>query len=266
MNAKLALLGMLICVLAIPAAAEEQTRTGVYDAVLDENGLDTPNISTTELRRVLAEKSAIVFDVRTYEEYAISHIPGVINVAGKPESTREEFTSDANEIGRIVGADKVAKIVLYCGGPFCGKSKRVAADLLKAGYRNVRRYQLGIPVWRALGGLTEIEPEGIRYVLSRDQTAVFIDVRDSEAFQAGTLANARNIPASLVGPGSGGQEVKDAKQDGRLPMEDHNTRIVVFGKEASAARVVAQALARNAFHNVSYFAGTYAEMNALLRH
>ena len=87
--------------------------------------------------------------------------------------------------------------------------------LQKVGYGNVRRYQLGIPIWRALSGLTEIEPEGIRYVASRDQTAVFIDVRDSEAFQAGTLAQAVNIPASLVGPGSGGQEIKDKEDEKR---------------------------------------------------
>jgi hypothetical protein len=48
----------------------------------------------------------------------------------------------------------------------------------------VRRYQLGIPVWRALGGLTEIELEGLRYVLEGDRTAVFIDARDPKEFAA----------------------------------------------------------------------------------
>ena len=36
----------------------------------------------------------------------------------------------------------------------------------------VRRYQLGIPVWRGLGGLTEIVVEGTRYAREKDQTAV----------------------------------------------------------------------------------------------
>ena len=39
-------------------------------------------------------------------------------------------------------------------------------------------------------------------------------------------------------------------------MEDHNTRIVVFGADGAQARAVAEAVAREAFHNVSYFAGT----------
>jgi hypothetical protein len=56
-------------------------------------------------------------------------------------------------------------IVLYCNGPFCGKSKRLATELLETGYTYVRRYQLGILVWRALGGLTEIELDGVLSIL-----------------------------------------------------------------------------------------------------
>ena len=39
--------------------------------------------------------------------------------------------------------------------------------------------------------------------------------------------------------------------------EDHNTRILVIGADRAAARYVAEALAREAFHNVSYFAGPF---------
>ena len=59
--------------------------------------------------------------------------------------------------------------------------------------------------------------------------------------------------------------VKRAKDDGRLPMEDHNTRIVVFGEDAATARYVAEALTREAFHNVSYFAGTFQQARAALQ-
>jgi hypothetical protein len=34
---------------------------------------------------------------------------------------------------------------LYCNGLFCGRSERLADDLIKLGYQNVRRYQLGAP-------------------------------------------------------------------------------------------------------------------------
>ena len=59
-------------------------------------------------------------------------------------------------------------------------------------------------------------------------------------------------------------EVKRAKDDGRLPMEDHNTRILVVGADGSAARYVAEALTREAFHNVSYFAGPFATVHKSL--
>lgn len=60
-------------------------------------------------------------------------------------------------------------------------------------------------------------------------------------------------------------EVKRAKDDGRLPMEDHNTRIVVVGADGEAARYVAEALTREAFHNVSFFAGSFAMVQKALR-
>lgn len=51
------------------------------------------------------------------------------------------------------------------------------------------------------------------------------------------------------------EEVTRAKDDGRLPMYDHNTRIVVLGATAAQARAVAEAIAANAFHNVAYYDG-----------
>jgi uncharacterized protein (TIGR02246 family) len=45
-------------------------------------------------------------------------------------------------------------------------------------------------------------------------------------------------------------------------MEDHNTRIVVVGRDPEQARAVAEAIAREAFHNVSYFPGSYRELAA----
>ncbi len=249
-------IGSFFLVSAGPAHTQD-----IYDGVLLESGAATPNISTEELQGVLMEHSATIVDVRTFAEYALSHIPGAVTVVGKSVSTRGEFTSDAHEIARIVNERKSAPIVIYCAGPYCGKAGRVATDLVALGYTQVRRYQLGIPVWRALGGVTEVELAGIHHVLARDKTAVFIDTRNAERFNEGTLASARNIQARYVESGSGGNEIGNAKEDGRLPMEDHNTRLIVFGHAGSDARHVAEALARNAFHNVSFFDGTYSDIS-----
>jgi rhodanese-related sulfurtransferase len=247
----------LVAVVALTAHAEE-ART-IHQAVLGESNQRTSEVSTEELRNILAERTATVFDTRPFLEYAVSHIPGARNVAAKPGVAMSMYVSDVAEIGRILNGEKAAPMVLYCNGPFCGKSKRLAEELLAAGFTNVRRYQLGVPVWRALGGVCEIDPAALRYVLAQDRTAVLLDVREVDEFRKGTLPGARNIPRSLVLEGKDVGEVKRAKDDGRLPMEDHNTRVAVLGSDAATARYVAEAIAREAFHNVVYFPGTLDE-------
>jgi rhodanese-related sulfurtransferase len=233
--------------------AESAGAAKVSAATLQEPNQKTPEISTEELRRILAEGSAPVLDARTYREFAIGHIPGARNVAAKPGVPNSQYVSDVAEIGRLLNNDKTGLVVLYCNGPFCGKSKRLSAELIASGYTNVRRYQLGAPVWRALGGVMQIETDGLLYVLGKDQTAVLIDARDSEAFRAQTIPGARSVPAGKPG------EVNTAKDDGRLPMEDHNTRIIVFGRDGAEARAVAEAIAHEAFHNVAFYDGSLVQ-------
>ena len=225
----------------------------------------TREVSTEELQRILGEGTAVVFDVRPPHEFAVSHIPGAMNVSPKPGVSMSLYISDVAEIGRVLKGDKGRAIVLYCNGPFCGKSKRVATELLDAGYTNVRRYQLGIPVWRALGGVTQVEPDGIRRVVASDRTAVLIDAREAAEFKAGSVTNAKSLPRSGLKPGKDVGEVKAAKDDGRLPMEDHNTRILVFGATTDQARAVAEAIAKEAFHNVSFFDGSIDQFKAAAR-
>jgi rhodanese-related sulfurtransferase len=224
----------------------------IFQATLMEPNQKTTEVSTDELRQILTDGSAVVFDARPQMEYAVSHIPGALNVAAKPGVPMSVYVSDVAEIGRLV-PDKVAAIVLYCNGPFCGKSKRLGEELLESGYTNVRRYQLGAPTWRALVGVMQIEMDGVLYVRDGDRTAVFVDGRSAEEYKRGSLPGARNIPVA---------EVVAAKDDGRLPIEDHNTRIIVFGTDAQQARAVTTELAKNAFHNVAYFAGTLDDLTA----
>ena len=248
-----------------PLIVNAQSPVSIHQATLTETDQKTKEVSTEELRKILLEKTATVFDARPFKEYAVSHIPGAVNVAAKAGVPMSFYVSDVAEIGRVLKGDKTAPIVLYCNGPFCGKSKRLASELLEAGYTNVRRYQLGIPVWRALGGVTQIETDGIRYVIENDRTAVFIDAREAAEFKAGSITGARNIPQSLLKPGKDVGEIKAAKDDGRLPMEDHNTRIIVFGKTAEQARAVAEAIVGEAFHNVSLYDGSFEQFKSVLR-
>ena len=78
------------------------------------------------------------------------------------------------------------------------KSSRLAEELLAEGYTNVRRYQLDAPVWRALGGVMQLEPEGFDHIQRNDRTAVVFDARSAEEFRAGTLPGAVNLPREEV--------------------------------------------------------------------
>src|SRR5262249_10990588 len=146
-------------------------------------------------------------------------------------------------------------LVLYCNGPYCGRSKRLAAELAQLGYTEVRRYQLGIPTWRALGGVTQVEREALVSLLARDETAVLVDARSPASAQP-RLPRGRSLPLA---------EPTQAKDDGRLPMTDHNTRIFVVGGDGAEARAVAEAIVRDAFHNVAFYAGSAAELRELRR-
>ena len=236
-----------------PLGAAVAAGIGIYQATLQEAKPITPEISTAELQDILAKGSAVVFDARPYAEYAISHIPGALNAAARPGVSKAQYVSDVAEVGRVVNGDKTKAIVLYCNGPFCPKSKLLSEELKAAGYTNVRRYQLGAPVWRALAGTMQIEPDGIKHVFANDRTSWLVDARDAQAFAGGTVANARNIPLD---------QVAASKGDGRLPMQDHNTRILVFGADGKQARAVAAELAKSAFHNVTFFDGDVAAFQA----
>jgi hypothetical protein len=47
-------------------------------------------------------------------------------------------------------------------------------------------------------------------------------------------------------------------------MEDHNTRIVVFGAIGKDAQAVADSISREAFHNVSFVAAPFEEVRQIL--
>jgi rhodanese-related sulfurtransferase len=247
----------LLFALAGPPPAEGQTMgapvqaavpsSDIQRATLSQRNARTPEVSTEELRRILAERSATVFDARPVMEFATGHIPGAVNVSAKPGQPMALYISDVSEIGRILSEDRAAPMVLYCNGPFCGKSSRLAEELLDAGYTSIRRYQLGAPVWRALGGVMQLEPEGFDYIRRGDRTAVLFDARSMEEVKAGTLEGAVHLAKEDVGK---------AKDDGRLPMEDHNTRVIVVGASPAQARGLAEEIAHNAFHNVMFCAET----------
>jgi rhodanese-related sulfurtransferase len=226
----------------VGATAQARLRPSVYQTTLEEPNQVTPEITTEELVAILAAKSEPVFDVRSPKEYAIGHIPGTINVSEL-------------EVQRIseLYPDRGTRMILYCNGPSCGKSKRTSEQLVAFGYTRVRRYQLGISVWRALSHTVQTDLPGFDYIYTGDRTAVFVDARTPAEYARGTVAGAVNIQKG---------EAAAANDDGRLPLTDKGTRIVVFGRTDEQAKVVATEIAEKAYWNSSYFGGGFDDLAA----
>jgi rhodanese-related sulfurtransferase len=140
-------------------------------------------------------------------------------------------------------------LVLYCNGPNCGASRSLAGQLVKEGFTNVHRYQLGIPMWRTMGGPTAMELEGVVRIFDVDRTAVYFDARSSTDFASGSIPGAHSVPAEQIDQGVLGKAPK--------PGQDMNTRIVIFGKDSKQARELAEAMGESPYHNVNYYPGTF---------
>jgi rhodanese-related sulfurtransferase len=229
----------------------------IYEATLAEANQKTLEASTEQVRRIVADGSAILVDTRSGAEYAAGHIPNAQTLKGP-------VSAHVAELEHLVGGDKSKALVVYCNGPYCGQSRRLAEQLVAAGFTNVRRYQLGIPIWRALGGPIEIELEGIVRIFKVDRTAVFVDARSAEEFAKGSIPTARNLPIETVDD-TIKKMASGQLADAPLPVDDFNVRIVLFGRDATQARTIADLLARRPWHNVSYFSGSFEALAAALK-
>lgn len=224
------------------AVAQE---VNIYQAKIGESDQKTEEISTEQMRQILLDGSATVLDTRPPAEFVNGHIPGANSLEGPPSEA-------VAAVERLVGGDKSKALVLYCNGPFCQASRRLSDQLLDSGFTNVRRYQLGMPVWRALGGPTVVELDGVVRIHRNDQTAVFLDARSAEEFAKQSLPRAQNLPPEAAATVRGSP----------MPIDDFNTRIVVFGRDAMQARALADALSMRPWHNVAYFPGRFETLLA----
>jgi rhodanese-related sulfurtransferase len=227
---------LAVCAVASGARmAEAQKTPNIRQVTLGETNQPTPEITTEEMEAILKRGDVPVLDVRSAQEYAIAHIPG----------SRNLYEKEVEQITRAF-PDKSTRLILYCNGPYCGKSKRLSEELVRLGYSQVRRYQLGLPVWRALGNTVETDLAGARYIYERDRTAVWVDARSEPERNQGSIRGAVHITKG---------EAEQANDDGRLPKKDKGTRVVVFADTPAEARAVAQEIGHKAYWNSSYFSG-----------
>ena len=230
----------------VPKVDVTPAHNDIRQATFNEPNQKTPEVSTEDVRRILADGSALLLDSRKRTEYAAGHIAGSHSATPPAGAPPEEFIA---AVERLVGGDKTKPLVVYCNGEHCKQGRRLAGQLAEAGFRDVRRYQLGIPVWRALGGAVEIDLDGILRVYQIDRTAIFFDARSPGEFAKGSIRGAHNVPANTLG--------EDGLAKAPLPRNDFNTRVILFGRDGTQARTLADAIGRTPFQNVSYFPGTF---------
>jgi rhodanese-related sulfurtransferase len=235
------------------AATEELAMADVYQATVAEPDPKTPQVSTEEVRRLLTDGSAILLDSRKRAEFA-GHIAGARNVAPPTGATPEEHVA---AVERLVGDNKKQPPVVYCNGQYCRQQRQLSALLAESGFINVRRYQLGIQVWRALSLPVEVELEGVVRIFGVDRTVIYFDARSPQEFAQGSMPGAHNVPADEADIAGLGQAP--------MPRNDFNTRIVIFGRDGAQARNLADVIGRTPFQNVSYFAGTFTMLAAAIK-
>jgi rhodanese-related sulfurtransferase len=246
----------LVAIMMSAAATDVAVAQGrtVFQSTLGEANQKTEEVTTEQVRAILADGSAILLDSRKRAEYVAGHIAGAKNVSMPAEAPPSAY---AGAVEQLVGGDKGKALVLYCNGPNCQASRQLGEQLVAAGFTNVRRYQLGIPMWRTLSGPVEIELEGIMRVYKIDQTAMFFDARSPEEFAKENMPGTHNVPADKL--------AGDGLRKAPMPNTDFNTRIVLFGRDAAQARALADAIGKTPYQNVSYFPGTYDALAAAVR-
>ena len=95
-------------------------------------------VPRAELTRRIKQGLVTVLDVRPEDEFALSHLPGAINVP---------LRQLKRQLSKL---DRKTEIIAYCRGPYCVLSFEAVAQLRKLGFK-ARRLEDGLPEWKAAG-------------------------------------------------------------------------------------------------------------------
>ncbi len=172
-------------------------------------------IDTDSLKKYLDSdpERFVVIDARNPEEYQEVHIKGAINLPQKKFST----------YAHLLPKEKSTRIIFYCNGVKCGKSRKAAKKALEMGYSKVLVYAEGMPVWEEKAmpiyagpdyekriETTKISSQDLLLLLnSKADNFTVIDVRDMEEYQEGHIPGAINIPVATFASRS---EILDKKK------------------------------------------------------
>jgi rhodanese-related sulfurtransferase len=97
-----------------------------------------PKVGATQAAE-LSAGHAVFVDARLIRDFEAGHVPGAINlpVDGSPE----------DHLQALGGVARGTPIVVYCQSAQCGFARRVASELVAAGYLDVRLFEGGWRTW-----------------------------------------------------------------------------------------------------------------------
>jgi rhodanese-related sulfurtransferase len=99
-------------------------------------------ITRDELQQKLEHpRNSVVLDALPPDEYRRAHIPGALNL---PPDQVHALASE-------LVPRKELEVIVYCDGPTCRASKKVAEELTTMGYIEVRHYVGGKNDWIQAG-------------------------------------------------------------------------------------------------------------------
>lgn len=122
--------------LALRAAAE-QHHPEVHLALQDEVTTASP-VQPGELGELIAQRKAVVVDLRPEPEWRFGHIPGARSLPF------EQVAARASDLPRK------RRVLAYCRGKYCPTATAGVAALRSAGLR-AERLTFGVPEWRGQG-------------------------------------------------------------------------------------------------------------------
>jgi rhodanese-related sulfurtransferase len=127
---------------------------------------DIQTIGEVELLHFIQEKvnnkTGILIDVRSKENYKKETIPSSVNIPFKTKNNTQKMEKILQIFGAkrldngTLNTDNARDLVLYCNGLWCKQSSEFILELLKLGYpsKKIFYYRGGIQMWKILGFTT----------------------------------------------------------------------------------------------------------------
>jgi rhodanese-related sulfurtransferase len=171
-------------------------------------------IETNVAKAIFTKNDTLFIDARPWPKFYGSTIIGSLNI---PDTKFDKYAG-------FLPIDKATPVITYCGGYACDKSHIVANKLVGLGYKNVKVYAAGFPVWKKAGNPVtgggnkvmvkkDTKPQmskGGNLMLGLDtgtvdgewfvknykklpKSVTLVDVRPSSDYKTGTIPGAINI-------------------------------------------------------------------------